>query len=155
MSLIVRMMLACGVWLQFRIANCRNVVSLVCAPMIFSPAGTYLVKFTLPSANEAPSVNVTVHVVNCEVGDVTSVTGDACQTCEKGYYSLDPRNSTCDICVPNAECSGGSSIIAAPQFWHSSPRSIQMHRWDKHSRLRLHSANTHLLIMRERRYLHL
>lgn len=70
----------------------------------------------------------TVYVVKCGVGDTTASTGDACQTCERGYYSLDPRNSTCDQCVPNAECPGGSVVLPAPGFWHSSPNSVQMHR---------------------------
>lgn len=92
--------------------------------------GKYQVNFTIPGTDDPPTTSITVHVVNCGLGDVTSVTGDACQTCEKGYYSLDPRNNTCDICVPNAECSGGAAITPAPEFWHSSPRSIQMHRSD-------------------------
>jgi hypothetical protein len=94
-------------------------------------AGTYQVKFTIPGADDPPSTNITVHVVDCGVGDVTSLTGDACQTCENGYFSLDPRNNTCDICVPNAECIGGASITPAADFWHSAPHSVQMHRLDK------------------------
>lgn len=72
--------------------------------------------------------DVVVHVVNCSTGDVTARTGDACQECEWGWYSLDPRNSTCDQCVPNAVCTGGASIAPIPGWWHSSPRSVQMHR---------------------------
>ncbi len=73
-------------------------------------------------------IDVAVHVVNCSMGDVTARAGDACQTCDWGWYSLDPRNSTCDQCLPNAVCKGGASIAPLPGWWHSSPRSIQVHR---------------------------
>jgi hypothetical protein len=85
------------------------------------------VSFVIPTANNPPTVNVTVHVVQCSIGDLTAATGDACQTCDRGYYSFDPRNSTCDWCVPNAECPGGAEIHPNPGFWRSSQRSIQMH----------------------------
>ncbi len=84
-------------------------------------------EFKVIKAGEPVTTNVTVHVVHCGEGDVTTVTGDACQTCEKGYYSFDPRNNTCDNCVPNAECPGGAEILPLPGFWCSSPRSIQIH----------------------------
>jgi hypothetical protein len=87
------------------------------------------VDFSVPGADKPPVTTVWVHVVECPLGDVTSVTGDACQTCESGYYSLDPRKHTCDMCVPNAECSGGVVIQPIQGFWHSAPHSIQMHRW--------------------------
>lgn len=90
-------------------------------------AGTYVLKFNVLEAEPPLLTTVTVHVVGCSVGDVTTVTGDACQTCERGYYSFDPRNNTCDWCVPNAECAGGANILTAPGYWRSAPRSIQMH----------------------------
>lgn len=92
-------------------------------------AGTYQVQFIIPGFVNPPTATIMVHVVQCPLSDVTSVTGDMCQTGERGYYSFDPRNSTCDICVPNAECSGGALIQPTPGFWHSAPHSIQMHRW--------------------------
>lgn len=79
-------------------------------------------------APDVPAVQVKVHVVNCTQGDVTVSTGDACQLCSRGQYSFDPRNSTCDQCVPNAECPGGSVVLALPSFWLSSRRSVQVHR---------------------------
>lgn len=89
-------------------------------------AGTYIVQCVV--FPEKPLVtNVTVHVVQCSIGDVTAATGDACQICEKGYYSFNPRNSSCDWCVPNAECPGGAEVLPLPGFWRSSPLSIQMH----------------------------
>jgi hypothetical protein len=74
------------------------------------------------------AMSVSVHVVNCSVGMVTAVSGDACQPCETGYYSSDPRNSTCDQCVPGAQCPGGAVVSPVPGWWASSPRSVQMHR---------------------------
>lgn len=91
-------------------------------------AGSYTLQFTVSQYDGIPPVDVTVHVVNCSVGDVTVSSGDACQECPYGSYSLDPRNSSCDQCMPNAECPGGAQILPLPGFWHSSPRSHQLHR---------------------------
>ncbi len=90
-------------------------------------AGTYQVRFIIPGSNNPPTVIVTVHVVDCKQGETTAATGDACQTCDRGYYSLDPRRATCDNCVPNADCLGGANIVPSPGYWHSAPHSIQMH----------------------------
>jgi hypothetical protein len=91
-------------------------------------AGAYNISFAVTNFAHVEPVVKTVYVVKCGVGDTTASTGDACQTCERGSYSLDPRNSTCDQCVPNAECPGGAVILPLPGFWHSSPNSVQMHR---------------------------
>ena len=89
--------------------------------------GTYIIKFMAPEFPSIPAVNITVHVTQCELGDVTASTGDACLTCGRGYYSFDPTNTTCDICVPNAEC-GNATVLPVAGFWSSSPLSTQMHR---------------------------
>lgn len=94
-----------------------------------SRTGAYLLQFFAPSMlGMMTSINMTVHVVNCSVGMVTAVSGDACQPCETGYYSFDPRNSTCDQCVPDAQCPGGALVLPVSGWWSSSPRSVQMHR---------------------------
>jgi hypothetical protein len=108
----------------FRLARLGLCVLSVCCPA----AGVYTVSFHVPGFPHVRPVNLTVHVVPCSQGDVTSSSGDACIPCSRGWYSLDPRNSTCDQCVPNAECPGGASILPLPGWWHSSPRSTQMHR---------------------------
>jgi hypothetical protein len=82
--------------------------------------------FSVPGY-DVPVVLITVHVAECGLGDVTVSTGDACQTCGRGYYSFNPLNNTCDTCVLNAEC-GNSTILPVAGFWSSSPRSTQMHR---------------------------
>ena len=98
-------------------------------------------------AYDVPPISMTVHVVNCSVGDITVSSGDACQKCTRGTFSLDPRNSTCDQCVPNAECPGGALILPLHGFWHSSHKSLQMHRCDQAAppiginRLAMRSAN--------------
>jgi hypothetical protein len=90
-------------------------------------AGTYNLTLVAMGVDGVNST-IVVHVVNCSMGDVTARTGDACQTCDWGWYLLDPRNSTCDQCVPNALCEGGASIAPLPGWWHSSSRSVQIHR---------------------------
>lgn len=101
-----------------------NLPVLVC----FLPAGTYTLDFSTPTYGSVPPISMTVHVVNCSRGDVTVSSGDACQTCTRGSFSMDPRNNTCDQCVPNAECPGGYLVLPLPSFWKSAPSSIQMHR---------------------------
>jgi hypothetical protein len=93
-------------------------------------AGLYVLNFSAvgETAPAVPAVQVKVHVVNCTQGDVTLSTGDACAKCARGQYSFDPRNSTCDQCVPDAECPGGAVVLALPGFWLSSPHSVQVHR---------------------------
>lgn len=91
-------------------------------------AGLYNLQFKAFSFDDVAPVNVKVHVVGCSIGEVTAVTGTACTKCEKGYFSLNPENNTCDMCVENANCSGGAVILPVQGFWHSSPQSLQMHR---------------------------
>lgn len=97
--------------------------------VFFLQTGAYQVQFIVPGSKDPPTATILVHVVDCPVGNVTSVTRDACQACESGYCSLDPRNHTCDMCVPNAECPGGALVEPIPGFWHSVPHNMQMHRW--------------------------
>lgn len=102
------------------------------ACFLASCAGEYSVKFSAPEHPGLPVVGMTIHVAKCGLGDVTVSTGDACQTCGRGFYSFNPLNSTCDICVPDAEC-GNSTVVPVAGFWSSSPQSTQMHRCvDRH-----------------------
>jgi hypothetical protein len=85
------------------------------------------VDFSIVNIEVVPPVNTTVHVAKCGLGDITVSSGDACQTCGRGYYSFDPLNSTCEMCVPDAEC-GNFTVLPVAGFWSSSPHSTQMHR---------------------------
>jgi hypothetical protein len=111
-----------------------NVLSVFVTCLQSTVAGLYVLNFSVAgeiAPNVAP-VQVRVHVVNCSQEDVTVSTGDspsdACAKCAKGQYSFDPRNSTCDHCVANADCPGGAVVLALPGFWLSSPHSVQVHR---------------------------
>lgn len=102
---------------------------------LVEPPGQYDITFRVfdaivPVAEPPPFAALTVFIVNCSVGDVTIHSGNmfACQTCPKGSYSLDPRNYSCDDCVPHAECPGGPAIVALRGSWHSSKYSPQVHK---------------------------
>jgi hypothetical protein len=107
----------------------RHIYAIILTAGHASPGwtGTYFIAFLARAFNNIPPINLTVHVTKCGVGDVTVSSGDTCQTCGQGYFSFNPTNSTCDICVPDAECEK-STVLPVAGFWTSSPRSTQMHR---------------------------
>jgi len=75
-----------------------------------------------------PPVAMKVCVRECVAGEIS--TGDACEVCRKGSYSLSEKNE--DNCLPcpseGAECPGGAVILPLDGWWHSSPYSAQIHR---------------------------
>jgi hypothetical protein len=74
---------------------------------------------------------------------------DDCTPCRgASQYSFDPASTTCDVCPPNADCTTsngsvtrttvvpgcappdvpvGAILVPLPGYWHSSPRSPQIH----------------------------
>lgn len=68
---------------------------------VMRPPGRYTMKFTVPGTNLKPATLI-IHVVGCPLGDVSASSGDACITCVRGSYSLNPSNTTCDACPLNA-----------------------------------------------------
>lgn len=69
---------------------------------IFRPPGRYNLSFLIAGAPYIPAAVIPVQVLECAVGDVIASSGDACITCVRGSFSMDPRNTTCDPCPPNA-----------------------------------------------------
>lgn len=69
-----------------------------------------------------------LRIVPCPLGYITASSGDACSLCVRGYFSFDPRDRECTMCVANAQCPGGAELWPADGFWHSAPRSDQMLR---------------------------
>ena len=63
----------------------------------------------------------------CGVGEFDGGDGGSCLCCPALTYSFEPNVTTCQPCPPNALC---SADIVAPvaEYWHSSPRSLQMHK---------------------------
>jgi hypothetical protein len=91
--------------------------------------GIYMVQLQAPEHPEVASVNFTVHIRGCHVGEVTDKEGDVCEPCGGGTFSLNPANHTCDNCPADATCPGGSVIVPMEGFWHSSNFSPQIHRY--------------------------
>jgi hypothetical protein len=94
-------------------------------------AGDYSVKFGIVDDDSVGSEYIDLRIVPCPLGQITASSGDACSLCVRGYFSFNPTDKQCTICVPNAECPGGANLWPVEGFWHSAPRSNQMLRWVK------------------------
>lgn len=66
------------------------------------PPGLYNVTFRPLDDGDIQPAYLLVNVTGCGLGDVEASSGDACITCVKGSYSMNPGNNTCDACPPNA-----------------------------------------------------
>jgi hypothetical protein len=69
--------------------------------------------------------------VPCGVGEHGS--SGICACCEPSTFDLEGGDSPCLECPDNAVCPGGSVIVPMAGFWHSSNRSVQMHRCPLHT----------------------
>ena len=91
--------------------------------------GNYTLTVTAPDQPQLSAVNFTVHIRGCLPGEVCAdEIKTYCEACPPGYYSFDPSNSSCDACPDYANCSGGALLLPTPGYWHSAPRSPQVHR---------------------------
>lgn len=48
-----------------------------------------------------------------QIGEVTTPDNDKCTVCERGYFSLNPANTTCDTCPHEAVCPGATVDAAS------------------------------------------
>eukprot|EP00877_Chromochloris_zofingiensis_P008141 jgi/Chrzof1/3580/Cz13g01060.t1 len=62
----------------------------------------------------------------CVMGEVFK--GRWCERCGNNLYSLNPKNTDCDVCPAHANCTGGTVISPAVGYWHSSNYSTQIHK---------------------------
>eukprot|EP00955_Chlamydomonas_euryale_P036723 350534-Chlamydomonas_euryale.AAC.2 len=71
-----------------------------------------------------------IYIPTLSLAPVVTLGGYACENCVgDASYSFDPSNITCDLCPPEANCSGtGSFLRPEAMFWHSHPFSPQLHR---------------------------
>lgn len=90
-------------------------------------AGTYRLEFSGADPQVTPA-KLQLRIVPCPSGYVTASTGDACSQCVRGYFSFNPSDKECTMCVPNAQCPGGAELYALRGFWSSAPKSQQIHR---------------------------
>jgi hypothetical protein len=63
----------------------------------------------------------------CGVGEFDGGEGSTCQCCPPFTYSFEANVTSCRECPVNADCSA-DIVSPVAGYWHSSPRSLQMHR---------------------------
>lgn len=90
---------------------------------IHKPAGRYNITFRpLDTPAGMLQTYLTVNVFSCPVGDVTVSSGDACQTCVRGFYSFNPANDTCDQCPRYA----GEASLVMPHQLHADVKETEL-----------------------------
>jgi len=65
-------------------------------------------------------------MTECELGEVKAQR--YCEKCPSNMYSLNPNNTSCDICPPYTDCPGGAELRPLEGFWHSPNYPTQMHK---------------------------
>jgi hypothetical protein len=64
----------------------------------------------------------------CAEGSVPNADITVCTQCPLNTFSWNPSNFSCDPCPASANCRGASVVVPQTNFWHSGPRSVQMHK---------------------------
>ncbi|GMH38879.1 hypothetical protein BSKO_06777 [Bryopsis sp. KO-2023] len=91
--------------------------------------GNYKLSFELTSEDGNREVNVTmlVEIRECVIGEVSREDGLRCERCADDFFSFDVTDENCGQCPEEtAKCSGGA-LAPLDGFWHSGPRSSQLH----------------------------
>lgn len=73
-----------------------------------------------------PNISIGVDVRDCMPGEILELGGELCVPCGEDLYSFDPRQP-CRACPTNAKC-GHSAVTPLANYWHSTSKSIQIHR---------------------------
>ncbi|GMH38931.1 hypothetical protein BSKO_06829 [Bryopsis sp. KO-2023] len=92
-------------------------------------ADNYNLSFKLTSQDGKRIVTerITVAVRECVIGEVSREEGLRCDRCADDFFSFDVTDENCTPCpVEKARCSGGR-LAPLEGFWHSGPRSSQLH----------------------------
>ena len=74
-----------------------------------------------------PDTQILVKVRQCHLGEILIDGGQRCQLCSGGLYSWNASQMECSSCPEYSECKG-STVTPKNGFWHSTSRSIQIHR---------------------------
>jgi hypothetical protein len=113
---------------QFLAANRSDAAGNVTLSLkVMKAPGHYSLSFMLPEVVSVPAASMSLTVRPCVRGEVTP-SHDSCLACPDGYFSLNPADAVCSVCVPGAECPGGSLVLPQPGFWMSAADSNQVHR---------------------------
>ena len=73
------------------------------------------------------SLNITVHVRNCTIGEVPVGETKICSNCSTSSYNFDPEGEECQPCPENGNCTT-RVIIPNDGYWHASPCSVNITR---------------------------
>lgn len=71
------------------------------------------------------SVNVSLFLSECNLGEVITESRNECKKCEDGYYSFYNNEITCHKCPLDATCTG-STLYPISGHWHSSAISTSI-----------------------------
>jgi hypothetical protein len=88
------------------------------------PPGTNTTLYLKASDPSLLPASVPVSLTSCSAGYM-QLPG-SCQLCPAGTYSFDPEEPRCALCPAGATCNG-SVVVPISGFWHSNPRSAQIH----------------------------
>eukprot|EP00198_Chlamydomonas_reinhardtii_P010737 XP_001700074.1 predicted protein [Chlamydomonas reinhardtii] len=93
--------------------------------------GAYNISFRAAVRDRTlPPLVMQVRLRPCLLGEVRTLDNDKCIRCAAATFSLDPTNTSCDLCPNNADCPmAGQGRVLLPEdgYWHSSPYSPQVH----------------------------
>eukprot|EP00899_Mesostigma_viride_P020510 jgi/Mesvir1/28460/Mv15883-RA.1 len=129
-----------GIGGQARVAAINGVAAFNAANLA-ALEGTYILEFVAPLTYSIPSTFISVQVRACVLGEVQDQEGFFCQKCAYPLFSWNPRNHSCDLCLPNSICWGNSSkrvdddsdkwpgYVVTPKenYWHSAVYSPEFH----------------------------
>jgi hypothetical protein len=88
------------------------------------PPGTNTTLYLKASDPSLLPASVPVSLTSCSAGYM-QLPG-SCQLCPAGTYSFDPEEPRCALCPAGATCNG-TVVVPVSGFWHSNPRSAQIH----------------------------
>ena len=72
---------------------------------------------------------IVVKLRMCKKGEIYKPIENICYVCPKGYYSLNPLDTTCSQCPLHGKCDkGGDSLIIEPGYWRSNENSSQIYK---------------------------
>ncbi|GMH38969.1 hypothetical protein BSKO_06867 [Bryopsis sp. KO-2023] len=84
-------------------------------------------KLTSQDGKRIVTERIMVAVRECVIGEVSREEGLRCDRCADDFFSFDVTDENCTPCpVEKAKCSGGR-LAPLDGFWHSGPRSSQLH----------------------------
>lgn len=80
----------------------------------------------MASVDQLSSEVVELVFWECIEGEILE--NSECKVCNWGTYSFEKSSNTCSLCMKNAECQGGLSIVVDEGFWRASNTSENIYQ---------------------------